>query len=112
MVGLVSHWLLDEVDGIQAGDEVRAESGILINGPVWRPEEGKVGGALEFDGLDDFVDIGPVDEVEGTSLTLAFWFKADDFDIHDARFISKIQWSAGGRSFLDGQHNRRAKLTV
>ena len=87
--GLVSHWLLDEVDGTEASNAVRTEQGTLINGPVWRPNEGKLGGALEFDGIDDYVDLGPVNDVEGTGLTLAFWFKADDFDIHDARFISK-----------------------
>lgn len=88
-VGLVRHWLLDELDGMGANDEVLTEVAALVNGPVWRPEDGKVGGALEFDGIDDYVDIGPMDDVEGTGLTIAFWFKADDFDIHDARFISK-----------------------
>ena len=87
--GLIGYWLLDEESGPSAQDMVTLQGGTLMNGPVWRPAEGKFGGALEFDGLDDYVDLGPMDEVSGLELTIAFWFNADDFEVHDARFISK-----------------------
>jgi len=87
--GLIGYWLLDEDNGLTAKDEVNLQGGALINGPVWRPEEGKVGGALEFDGVDDYVDLGAMGQVSGLGLTIAFWFNADDFEIHEARFISK-----------------------
>ena len=89
--GLISYWLLDEMEGVRAKDEVQEQEGVLINGPAWRPDGGKLGGALEFDGVDDYVDIGGMDEITGTDLTVAFWFKADDFEIHDSRFISKAK---------------------
>ena len=50
---------------------------------------GKVGQALSFDGVDDAVDLGPLDVPSGDGLTIAFWFKADDFGTTDARFLSK-----------------------
>lgn len=87
--GLIGYWLLDEENGLSAQDEINMQGGTLLNGPVWRPGEGKIGGALEFDGLDDYVDLGTMDDVSGLGLTVAFWFNADDFEIHDARFISK-----------------------
>ena len=88
-VGLVGYWLLDEVEGSTARDEIQQLDASLVNGPIWRPEGGRLGGALEFDGEDDYVDLGPIDDVTGTGLTISFWFKADDFGVHDARFISK-----------------------
>ncbi len=49
--------------------------------------------ALEFDGENDHVAIGDFD-VKGNKMTLAAWFKADDFDTHDARIISKATGTA------------------
>lgn len=83
-------WLkLDETDGTIAEDTMGSHNGKLVNGPEWRPAEGKLSGGLSFDGVDDFVDLGAMDVRGDTGLTIALWFKADDFEIHDARFISK-----------------------
>ncbi len=49
---------------------------------------GQDGQALAFDGIHDAVDLGPLD-VPGGALTIALWFKADDFGTGDARFLSK-----------------------
>jgi len=63
---------------------------------VWRDSvqaptysSGKIVQALAFDGVDDAVDLGPLDVSGGDGLTITFWFKADDFGISDARFLSK-----------------------
>ena len=87
--GLVAHWKLDEEAGVLAMDATGSIDGQLVQGPTWQPEAGRVGGALAFDGIDDYVDIGAMHSIEGSALTLSFWFKADDFEYHDARFISK-----------------------
>ncbi len=55
--------------------------------PVY--EAGRIGQALRFDGVDDAVDLGPLDVSGETALTITFWFRADDFGTSDARFISK-----------------------
>jgi len=52
---LISHWTLDETEGATAHDGPGPLSGSLRNGPAWRPEGGMLGGALEFDGINDYV---------------------------------------------------------
>ena len=86
---LFAYWPLDEVSGNIATDAVGSHDGTLTNGPSWRSSDGQYGGALDFDGHDDRVDLGAFDTPAGSELTIAFWFNADNFDVHDARFISK-----------------------
>jgi len=52
---LISHWALDEVEGDMAYASIGDCDGTLIGGPVWQPDGGIVGGALKFDGIDDYV---------------------------------------------------------
>lgn len=86
---LVGWWRLDENSGMTATDSVGFNDGTLLNGPEWSPMDGKIRGALAFDGVDDRVDLATIDVKGGSGLTIALWFKADDFDIPDMRFISK-----------------------
>jgi N-acetylneuraminic acid mutarotase len=51
---LVMHWALDEAQGTIAYDNAGQNDAFLIGGPVWQPDNGKVGGALAFDGIDDY----------------------------------------------------------
>ncbi len=83
--GPVHRYSLDEGSGSTANDSAGSADGVL-HGPTW--DSGQLNGALRFDGVDDYVDLGDVD-MGGSALTIAFWFKADDFGIHDARLISK-----------------------
>jgi hypothetical protein len=52
---LVVYWKLDEIEGTIAEDSVGENDGTLNGEPLWQPAEGKVGGALQFDGIDDYV---------------------------------------------------------
>ena len=52
---LITHWKLDETEGSTAHDSVGDNDGTLNGEPVWQPASGKVGGALQFDGIDDYV---------------------------------------------------------
>jgi hypothetical protein len=52
----ISHWNLDETDGWAAHDSAGAHDGFVMTAnPLWRPVGGKIDGALEFDGIDDYV---------------------------------------------------------
>jgi len=53
--------------------------GTLYGEPVWHPSGGEVGGALEFDGVDDKVeDSGAAGYLNGLSaITLSLWVKSD-----------------------------------
>jgi len=56
--GLIGHWKFDEGSGGTASDcSGNDNSGILMNGPSW--VTGKYNGALSFDGINDYVSIGP-----------------------------------------------------
>ena len=55
--GLVGYWSFDEGGGTVARDASGNNNhGTLTNGPKWT--QGKSGGALQFDGKDDYVDVG------------------------------------------------------
>jgi len=68
-------WLFDEGQGETAKDSSgNGNDGALMGGPVW--VAGKIGGALQFDGSDDYVDCGADPSLDLTEqLTLAAWMK-------------------------------------
>ncbi len=73
---LVAHWKFDEGSGTIAYDSGGSSHGTLVNGPVWA--SGQVGGALEFDGVDDYVDCGNGASINSLSaFSVCMWFKAD-----------------------------------
>lgn len=52
---LIAHWPLDEAQGVIAYDNASDCDGTLMGGPIWQFDGGMVGGALQFDGMDDYV---------------------------------------------------------
>ena len=80
--------------------------GQLVNSPNWRPTQGLFNGALEFDGNDDRVNLGAID-ISGNQMTISFWFKADNFNNPEARFISKATGSDSNEHYwMVGTYNR------
>jgi hypothetical protein len=76
--GLVGHWKFDEGSGTTATDSSgNNNTGTLVNGPVWTT--GKMGGALSFDGSDDYVDVGTVPNYSPAMSygTFSAWIKTD-----------------------------------
>lgn len=71
---VVGWWKLDETEGENAGDSSgNNHTGTLIGNPQWRPSGGKIGGALEFDGVDDYVETDYAADL--SSWTVAAWVK-------------------------------------
>lgn len=73
-LGLVGSWSFDEGSGASALDSSgHGNTGTLRNGPTWTT--GRAGGALAFDGVDDYVSIAPSPSVESIAagLTVAAW---------------------------------------
>jgi len=52
---LLAYWKLDEAEGTLAADSAGDKDGTINGNPVWQPTSGKVNGALQFDGIDDYV---------------------------------------------------------
>jgi hypothetical protein len=91
--GLIAHWPFDEGSGSVAGNSIDANYNGTLEGAAWEAT-GKFGGAIRFDGVDDRVSIPSGFNINGTAFTIALWLKADDFDIDDARLISKASSTA------------------
>jgi len=72
---LISYWKLDEAEGDIAFNSISDNHGIITGNPVWQPETGKVGGALEFDGIDDYIDIGFVVNPADGPISILAWAK-------------------------------------
>ncbi len=75
LAGLVGWWKLDETGGTIAEDSSDNDNnGTLVGGPQWQPSGGKVGSALKFDGVDDYVDTGYAANL--STWTVAVWVKS------------------------------------
>jgi len=71
---LVAHWRLDETEGIDVLDSAGDNHAFVIGTPVWKPDAGKVGGALEFDGTTLVATDSVLNPNEGPFSVLA-WVK-------------------------------------
>lgn len=75
--GLVAHWTLDDGSGASVADATgRGHTGAIKGKVEWTA--GKIGGALQFPGVDDYVEIPnapDLDAIQEGSYTVAAWFK-------------------------------------
>lgn len=74
-------WALEDGSGVTATDTSgNGNTGTLVNGPAW--VSGKVGGALAFDGVNDYVTPGdPVALRPSFGLTMASWVQLTDASV-------------------------------
>lgn len=73
---LVGHWKFDDGSGNTAADSSGCGNDATLNGaPLWRPSGGKVNGALEFDGTDDYVSTGFVLNPASGAFSAFAWVK-------------------------------------
>lgn len=86
----VAHWRLDDGSGTIALDSSGKNDGTLENGADagWTAN-GKVKGALDFDGTDDLIDIDNPASLQITgAMSLAAWVKIDSF-ASNGRIVDK-----------------------
>lgn len=71
----VGYWKFDEGSGLTANDSsLNSNVGALVNGPTWIA--GRVNSALNFDGVDDYVQVGVRPTLMfSNQLTLSAWIK-------------------------------------
>ena len=78
--GLLGYWPLDEASGKTAADASGNgnDAALKGNGVSWKPNDGKLGGAAEFDGGGEAIeDDNGVDYINDlTAITVAVWVKS------------------------------------
>ena len=75
----LAHWKLDDATGTIAVDSVGGHDGTLAGNPTWAT--GTLGGALDFDGAGDRVDVGPILDAGAPQISVMSWvFKRDTGD--------------------------------
>ena len=87
VTGLVAAYGFEGSGTTVADSSGNGHDGTIVG--ATRVPGGKFGSALDFDGTDDLVDLGNLDIVGGSGLTISLWMKADTFGISDARLVSK-----------------------
>ncbi len=75
-VELVAHWAFDETEGMKAYDIAGTYDANLMGDPVWQPEGGVVGGAIELDGVGDYISASFV--LPHTAFSAFAWVKGGD----------------------------------
>jgi hypothetical protein len=86
---LVAWWKLDEPDGRAVADSSgNNHAGVLVGDPTWT--QGVIGGALEFDGDGDYVDVGAAPDLDIVGrITVAAWVKVNAFDTDWQAIVTK-----------------------
>ena len=72
---LIAHWALDEEVGNTAYDSFGKYDANLYGGPIWQPTSGKEGGALQFDGADDYISTPFILDPSKGSFSAFAWIK-------------------------------------
>lgn len=54
---LLAHWRLDDPEGVITYDSVGQAVGVVVGAPTWRPETGRVDGALLLSGDQNYVRV-------------------------------------------------------
>jgi len=86
--GLVGWWKFDETSGTVAQDSSgNGYDGNLTNGPTWT--DGKIGGALSFDGVDDYID---TQVTTGSDFSVSVWVKTSDNSAHIIGLNGSFSW--------------------
>jgi len=98
--GPFAHWRLDETDGNTAHDSAGDYDGTLYGDPVWQPTEGKVAGALQFDGTNDYVSTPFVLNPSDGPFSVFAWIKGG---APGQVVLSQAESRARGRNWLSAE---------
>jgi hypothetical protein len=72
---LVALWALDETEGDIASDSANDNDGTVYGDPAWQPEGGMVNGALQLDGIDDYISTPFVLNPADGNFSVFVWIK-------------------------------------
>jgi hypothetical protein len=94
---LVTYWKLDEAEGDIAEDTAGDNDGIVYGDAFWQPEGGVKAGALQFDGVEDYISTDFVLNPADGPLSVFAWIK----DIAPGQVvISQTDGTGSGETWL------------
>jgi hypothetical protein len=107
----VAWWKLDESSGAAAADSSgNANTGTLTNGPIWTT--GKLGSALSFDGVNDYVTVPSSSSLDITgSFTLSAWTRFTNTTNYGF-IVSKSEGGANGYELFRDTGNGRLRFSI
>jgi len=98
-LGLFAHWKLDETEGFIPHDSAGDHNAfVLVQNPLWRPTGGKIGGALELDGIDDSVSTPFVLNPAEGAFSVFAWVKGGGPEQAIISQAGGVNWLAAGTS--------------
>jgi len=74
-IELIAYWKLDEEEGNIAYNSIGDNHGVLNGEPLWQPTDGMIGGALQLDGINDYVETGFALNPAGGAFSVFAWIK-------------------------------------
>jgi hypothetical protein len=98
--GLRGYWKLDESGGITAHDlSGNGRDGTLTsfgNPPSWLPDDGQIDGALDFDGVNNYVTISSSTLSSFAQSSVCAWIRPDDLasDVDKSRTVLNLYTSS------------------
>lgn len=106
---LVAHWKLDETAGNVAHDSAGDNDGTAFGAPLWQPAGGAVDGALEFDGVDDYVGTDFVLNPADGNFSAVAWIKGGE---PGQVIISQADGTGSGKVWLGLDTSSRKLVTM
>ena len=94
---LIARWKLDETEDNIASDNTGSYNAILSGNPIWQPTDGKIDGALELDGVDDYVSTPFILNAADTPFSASVWIKGT---IPGQAIISQTDGTGFGGTWL------------
>jgi len=71
--GAVAYWKLDETEGDVAYDSAAENDAVVLGNAAWAPNDGMIDGALQFDGIDDYLATDPVLNPADRAFSVVAW---------------------------------------
>ena len=72
---MIAYWKLDETEGMVAHDSEGQNDATVMGGTLWQPAGGRLGGALQLDGVGDCVTTQFIRDPSQGPLSVFAWVK-------------------------------------
>ena len=95
---LVAYWKLDEIEGNIAYDYTGGYDAVLNGDPQWQPADGKAAGALQFDGINNYLSTDFVLNPADGPFSLFAWIKGGAPGQVVIAQTDGVNWLAGNPS--------------